>query len=129
MVDQMPEIATVDVDKKRIYLRFIGFLSLEQAQDLKAAYREAINKVGRDYTVVTIFENFTPATDEVQEIISSMIQMASNAGCRKAARVSQGNVLGQMQLGRLQRSVEAAYPVRDCTTIEEADAFLDGAED
>lgn len=124
----MPELATVDVDKKRIYLRFIGFLSKDQALELKEAYRGAIAKVGRGYSIVTIFENFTPGTPEVQEIISSMIQMASNAGCRKAARVSQANVLGQMQLGRLQRSVEAEYPVLDCATIEEADAYLDNDE-
>lgn len=125
----MPELATVDLEKKRIYLRFIGFLSAQEASELKEAYRAAIAKVGRDFTVVTIFENFTPGTAEVQETISSMILMASNAGCRKAARVSKGHVLGQMQLGRLQRSVEAEYPTLDCATIEEADAYLDGDED
>ena len=84
-VEPMPELATVDLEKKRIYLRFIGFLSAQEASELKEAYRAAIAKVGRDYTVVTIFENFTPGTAEVQETISSMILMASNAGCRKAA--------------------------------------------
>jgi hypothetical protein len=35
------------------------------------------------------------------------------------------SVFGQMQLGRLQREVNAAYPVHDCATLAEADTFLD----
>ena len=122
-------LVTVNMAKKRVYLRFKGSLTKAQAEDLREAYRRAITQVGPGYSAVSIFEEFMPGTPEVQEVISSMIQMASNSGCLKAARVSHGNVLGQMQLGRLQRSVEAAYPVRDCTTIEEADAYLDGVED
>jgi hypothetical protein len=123
------ELATVDPSKQRIYLHFRGFLSVEQAKTLKEAYRAAIARAGAGYTVVTIFEDFMPGTPEVQEVISSMILMASEAGCKKAARVSQGNVLGQMQLGRLQKAVEAAYPVKDCSTIDEADAYLDSDEE
>ena len=123
------ELATVDTAKQRVYLRFRGFLSVEQATTLKEAYRDAIARVGSGYTVVTVFEDFMPGTPEVQGVISSMILMASEAGCKKAARVSQGNVLGQMQLGRLQKAVEAAYPVKDCSTIEEADAYLDSDEE
>ena len=67
-----------------------------------------------------------PGTAEVQQVISSMIQMASEGGCTAAARVAQGSVFGQMQLGRLQREVRAGYPVHDCETLAEADAYLDG---
>jgi hypothetical protein len=123
------ELATIDDEKQRIYLRFRGFLSLDQAGVLKEAYRSAIARVGAGYTVVTIFEDFMPGTPEVQEVISSMILMASESGCKKAARVSQGNVLGQMQLGRLQKQVKASYPVRDCETIDQADAYLDSDEE
>ena len=123
------ELATVDPTKQRIYLHFRGFLSVDQANTLKEAYRAAIARVGAGYTVVTIFEDFMPGTPEVQDVISSMILMASEAGCTKAARVSQGNVLGQMQLGRLQKAVQAAYPVKDCSTIDEADAYLDSDEE
>ncbi len=46
-------------------------------------------------------------------------------GCRAAARVGQGGVFGQMQLGRLQREVQAGYSVHDCETLAEADTYLD----
>jgi len=120
------EQVTVDVEKNRIYLYFRGSLSLAQAEALHDAYREAIAKVGRSFTAVSIFEDFIPGTPEVQEVIARMIRMANSNGCRSAARVSQSSVFGQLQLGRLQREVKADYPVKDCQTLAEADLYLDG---
>jgi hypothetical protein len=119
------DLVTVNMAKKRVYLRFRGSLTRAQAENLREAYREAIAEVGPGYTAVSIFEDFMPGTAEVQEVISSMIKMADDGGCRAAARVGQGGVFGQMQLGRLQREVQAAYPVRDCQTLAEADTYLD----
>ena len=42
-----------------------------------------------------------------------MIRMADDGGCRLAARVAQGSVFGQLQLGRLQREVQAGYSVHE----------------
>jgi hypothetical protein len=119
-------LVTVNRVKKRVYLRFCGSLTKAQAENLREAYRAAISQVGPGYTAVSIFENFMPGTAEVQEVISSMIQMADRGGCRAAARVGQGGVFGQMQLGRLQREVQAGYSVYDCETVAEADTYLDG---
>lgn len=119
------DLVTVNMAKKRVYLRFRGSLTKAQAENLREAYRSAIAQVGSGYTAVSIFEDFMPGTAEVQEIISSMIQMADEGGCRAAARVGQGGVFGQMQLGRLQREVQAAYSVHDCETLAEADTYLD----
>ena len=120
------DLVTVDMAKKRVYLRFRGSLTKAQAEDLREAYRGAIAQVGSGYTAVSIFEDFMPGTAEVQEVISSMIQMAAQGGCRAAARVGQGGVFGQMQLGRLQRETRAGYSVYDCDTLAEADTYLDG---
>jgi hypothetical protein len=120
------DLVTVDMTKKRVYLHFRGSLTVAQAEQLKQAYRDAIAQVGPGYTAVSIFEDFMPGTAEVQEVISSMIKMADDGGCRAAARVGQGGVFGQMQLGRLQREVQAAYSVHDCETLAQADAYLDG---
>ena len=119
------DLVTVNMAKKRVYLRFRGSLTKAQAENLREAYRSAIAQVGSGYTAVSIFEDFMPGTAEVQEIISSMIQMADEGGCRAAARVGQGGVFGQMQLGRLQREVQAGYSVHDCETLPEADTYLD----
>lgn len=119
------DLVTVDTAKKRVYLHFRGFLTKAQAEELREAYRKAISQVGPGYTAVSIFEDFMPGTEEVQEVISSMIQMADEGGCRAVARVGQGSVFGQMQLGRLQREVQAGYPVHDCETLDEAEACLD----
>jgi len=119
------DLVTVNEVKKRVYLRFRGSLSKAQAENLREAYRGAIAKVGPGYTAVSIFENFMPGTPEVQVIIASMIKMAGDGGCRAAARVGQGGVFGQMQLGRLQREAKVGYPVHDCETVADADAYLD----
>jgi len=119
------DLVTVNMAKKRVYLRFRGSLTKAQAENLREAYRSAIAQVGSGYTAVSIFEDFMPGTAEVQEIISSMILMADEGGCRAAARVGQGGVFGQMQLGRLQREVQAGYSVHDCETLTEADTYLD----
>ena len=116
---------TVNMAKKRVYIRFRGSLTRAQAEDLREAYRKAITQVGPGYTAVNIFEEFMPGTPEVQEVITSMIQMAGEGGCRAAVRVGQGSVFGQLQLGRLQREAEVGYAVHDCETLEEAEAILD----
>lgn len=123
---QTSDLVTVDMAKKRVYLRFRGSLTKAQAEDLREAYRRAITQVGPGYSAVSIFEEFMPGTSDVQEVISSMIHMASDGGCRAAVRVGQGSVFGQLQLGRLQREAEVGYAVHDCETLEEAEAILDG---
>ncbi len=119
------DLVEVNLEKKRVYLRFRGALTETSAEELKEAYRKAIEEVGPGYTAVSIFEDFVPGSVEIQDIISSMISMADAGGCRLAARVAQGSVFGQLQLGRLQRQVEADYAVHDCETVADADAFLD----
>jgi hypothetical protein len=120
------DLVTVNLAKKRVYLHFRGSLTKVQAEALRDAYRKAIAQVGPGYTAVSIFEDFMPGTAEVQEVISSMIQMADDGGCSAAARVAQGGVFGQLQLGRLQREVQVGYPVHDCQTLAEAETYLDG---
>jgi hypothetical protein len=121
------DLVTVNLDKKRVYIYFRGSLTRTQAEELREAYRKAIAEVGPGYSAVSIFEEFVPGTVEVQEVISSMIKMANDGGCRAVARVAEGSVFGQLQLGRLQREVQADFPVHNCKTLAEAEAYLDEA--
>jgi hypothetical protein len=120
--------AHVDSAKKRIYLVFEGFLSPAQAQALRDAYRDAIAAAGPGYTVLSYFKDFTPGTQEVADLFASMVEMASKGGCRKAARVSSGSVLGPLQMSRLATS-HASYPSRHFETWAEAEAYLDSDAD
>ena len=119
--------AGVDVGKKRVYLIFEGFLSPEEARSLKETYRKAIAEVGAGYTVLSYFKDFTPGTQEVADVFSEMVTMASRAGCRKAARVSSGSLLGPLQMGRVAKGT-SSYPSRHFETWEEAEAYLDRDE-
>jgi len=122
------EKAHVDIGKKRVYLVFEGFLSPEEALKLKETYRKAIADVGAGYTVLSYFKDFTPGTQEVADVFSEMVAMASSAGCRKAARVSSGSLLGPLQMGRVAKGT-SSYPSRQFDTWAEAEAYLDGDED
>jgi hypothetical protein len=124
--NEKTDLVTFNLEKKRVYLRFRGSLTKDQAEELQREYRKAIAEVGPGYTAVSIFEEFVPGTAEVQEVISSMIKMANDGGCRAVARVAEGSVFGQLQLGRLQREVQADFPVHNCKTLTEAEAYLDG---
>jgi hypothetical protein len=120
----LTQSAHVDPVKKRVYLLFEGFLSPAQAQQLKDAYRDAIARVGPGYTVLSYFKDFTPGTQEVADLFASMVDMASAGGCRRAARVSSGSVLGPLQMSRIATS-HASYPSRQFETWDEAEAYLD----
>ena len=119
----LTEIATVDSQKKRIYLVFEGFLSKDQAEDLQERYRRAIAEAGSGFTVLSFFKDFVPGTAEIQDVFRSMIAMASKGGCRKAARTGSGSVMGPLQMGRLAK--ESSYPSHHFDTWEEAEAYLD----
>jgi hypothetical protein len=123
----LTQSAHVDPVRKRVYLVFEGFLSAAEAQRLKDAYRDAIARVGPGYTVLSYFKDFTPGTQEVADLFASMVEMASNGGCRKAARVSSGSVLGPLQMSRIATS-HASYPSRQFETWAEAEAYLDAKE-
>ncbi len=122
--DDLTELARVDPARKRIYLLFEGFLSPGEAEKLKEAYRDAIARTGPGYTVLSYFRDFTPAVAEVAELFASMVEMASRGGCRKAARVSSGSVLGPLQMSRIASS-HASYPSRQFETWDAAETWLD----
>ena len=93
---------------------------------MREAYRDAIARLGRGYTVLTYFTDFV-ATSAVQEEMSAMVELANQGGCRRAARVACDSNLGPYQVRRLaQKSAE--YEHRSFTSIEEAEAYLDGRQ-
>lgn len=122
------QLAQVDAARRRIYLVFEGFLSLEGALKLKDAYQRAIAEVGPGFTVVSYFKDFTPAVPEVADVFTSMIELATKGGCRKAARVTSGSVLGPLQMSRL-ATPRAGYTSCQFESWSEAEAYLDDDRD
>lgn len=114
----------VDAAKNRIYVRFEGFLNIEDAEDVRRAYGEAIAQVDKGFTVLTDARDYLPGTPEVQEIITSMTHMADRGGCAKVARVLGENPLGGYQIDRLAKE-STSYPSQHFKTVEEAEEYLD----
>lgn len=118
------KMTEVDLAKNRIVIYFDGFMTLEEAQMLKEAYRKAIDQVRPGFTVITYAIDYKPGTPEVQNIVSSMTKMAEDGGCSKVARVVGDKPLGGMQINRLAKNV-TTYESRHFATFEEAEAYLD----
>ncbi len=116
-------LARVNLAKRRIYLRFVGPMTLQQVVAMREEYRAAINQVGSGYTVLTYFADFS-ASPEVQEEMSSMVVLANQGGCRRAARVVGDSRSASYQVRRLAQK-DAAYPHRSFSTLAEAEAYLD----
>ena len=64
--NEKTDLVTFNLEKKRVYLRFQGSLTKDQAEELQREYRKAIAEDGPGYTAVSIFEEFLPGTAEVQ---------------------------------------------------------------
>ena len=124
----MSELTRVDKDKNRIYIYFEGFLEEERARKLHDSYKNAIAQVKSGFTVLTYAENYKPGGPQVQEIVSRMVKMAEDAGCKKVARVIGATPLGGMQINRLAK-VSTSYASRHFTTAEEAEAYLDSDDE
>lgn len=122
------ELAQIDVAKNRIHIYFRGFMSFEDAKRLQGAYGEAIKKAKPGFTVLTFAEDFKPGDEKVQDIVVTMTRMASDAGCRKVARVVGSSPLGAMQIRRLAGS-GVQYASRHFRTQAEAEAYLDSDAD
>lgn len=121
------EPVRLDTAKNRIYIRFDGFMDADRAQQLHDAYRDAIAAAQPGFTVVTYTEGYRPGGPEVQEIVTRMVRMAEQAGCRKVARVVGTHPLGAMQINRLAKA-ETTYESRHFPTEAEAEAYLDAKE-
>jgi len=118
------EPVRLDAAKNRIYIRFDGFMDRDRAQQLHDAYRDAIARAQPGFTVVTYTEGYRPGGPEVQEIVTQMVRMADQAGCRKVARVVGSSPLGAMQINRLAKT-ETRYPSKHFATDDEAEVYLD----
>lgn len=114
----------VDTSKNRIYLKFQGFMTLEEAKELRDEYRRAIEQCTHGFTVLTDAVDYKPGKTEIQEVVASMTKMAGEAGCGKVARVVGDRPLGGMQIDRHSKE-QATYPSRHFETMEEAEAYLD----
>lgn len=123
----MPESsAWADVAKNRVYIKFDGYMELEEAEKLRDDVKKALRQIKSGFTILTDARGYKPGTKEVQAVISSIAKMDADAGVSKVARVTGDKPLGGMQIDRLAKeTTENKYPARHFATIEEGEAYLD----
>jgi hypothetical protein len=118
----------VDEAKNRIYLVLEGFHDMEEAVRMREAYREAIAKCRPGFTVLADVSNYKPGAGDVQSVHAEAVKIAEDAGISRVARLVGEKPLGGMQIERIARS-KGHYLAQHFTDAEEAEAFLDAAED
>ncbi|MFO7891244.1 MAG: hypothetical protein R6V04_13010 [bacterium] len=113
-----------DETKNRVYLVFKGTHDLLEATRMRNEYAQAIEQAHPGFTVLADFKDYKPGTKEVQEVHTSAVHLAEEAGVSKVARVMGETPLGEMQISRI-ASKEVSYPSKSFVTVEEAEKFLD----
>ncbi len=106
-----------------LYLKLEGFLTVNEAKDLKKRYGMALQKCRRGFTVFSDISDLRTQTPQVQEIMGKITKMTGDAGVSRVARVVGSNPIAGIQLGRLAKS-ESDFPAGNFKTAEEAIRFL-----
>ena len=107
----------------RLYLKLEGFLTVNEANDLKERYGRALSKCRRGFTVLSDISDLRSQTPQVQEIMQKITKMTGDAGVSRVARIVGLNPIAGIQLGRLAHS-ESKFPAGNFKTPDEAERFL-----
>ena len=114
----------VDSIKNRIYVKIDGSLSVEEAKALEEKYRQAVSQCFTGFSVLNDVSWLRPCSPEVQQILSEITHISSNAGVGKVARVVGETPLAGMQIDRISRT-ESHYHGEHFKTVDEAEVYLD----
>lgn len=106
-----------------LYLKLEGFLTVNEANDLKERYGRALEKCRRGFIVFSDISDLRTQTPQVQEIMGKITKMTGDAGVSRVARVVGHNPIAGIQLGRLAQS-ESDFAAGNFKTAEEAKRFL-----
>ena len=107
----------------RLYLKLEGFLTVNEAMDLKERYGKALSRCRRGFTVFSDISDLRTQTPQVQEIMGKITKMTGDAGVSRVARVVGMNPIAGIQLGRLAHD-KSGFPAGNFKTEEEAERFL-----
>jgi len=110
--------------KNRIYVHLHGDLTVQDAERLKKAYQEALEKCRQGFDVLTEAEGLSPFKGDVQNVLIDICKMINKRGVGRVVRVSGDTPQGAMQLNLLSRSA-GGYVATHFQTFEEAEKFLD----
>ncbi len=114
-----------DTNKNRVYVRIEGSLNIEEAEQLKEAYADAVDKCSPNFTVLNNVAELRPCISEVQEILKEITDIAHQSGVGKVARIVGETPIAGLQIDRISKS-ESHYHGESFKSIDEAEAYLDG---
>jgi len=113
-----------DTNKNRVYVRIEGSLNIEEAEQLKEAYADAVDKCSPGFTVLNDVSELHPCIPEVQEILQKITEIASRSGVGRVARVVGKTPLAGLQIDRISKS-KSHYHGESFKNIDDAEAYLD----
>lgn len=114
--------------KNRIYITLEGSHDIAEAERMYHEYASAIEQCRPGFTVLVDVSSYVPGSEEVQKIHKDAAHFAESHYVGKVARVVGDTPLGGMQIDRIVKH-EAGYETRHFRSVEDAEDFLDGAEE
>jgi hypothetical protein len=106
-------------------LTFRGFSSLDLIEETIKDLKAAVAQLKPGFDVITDISDYKTAKPEIAQAIQRMQVYLKESGMRRVVRiVSDQNVITKMQFKRTSDS--AGYAAEMATSVEEADALLDG---
>lgn len=113
-----------DINKNRIYVRIKGSLNIQEAEQLKEDYVDAVDKCSPGFTVLNNVAELNPCIPEVQEILKEITDIAHQSGIGKVARIVGKTPIAGLQIDRISTS-KSHYHGESFKRIDEAEAYLD----
>lgn len=112
-----------DVEKKRVYISFNGFLSYKEAKKCTDETITATSQFKHGYDVITDISQLKPTLPEVTKEIERTQAHFKNSGVRRGVRIVGQSSLTGMQFKRLSGSI--GYESINVASLDEAEKLLD----
>ncbi|MFC1726863.1 hypothetical protein ACFL4T_14670 [candidate division KSB1 bacterium] len=111
--------------KNRMYLYLEGSPSAVEMLSLKDKFLMELNKCQKGFTVMTIFDNFSPDSQKVFKVAATLTQILKKAGVSKVARVTTNSHIILKKIDQIAKGY-GGYNTGTFRTFEEAEDYLDG---
>ena len=117
----------LDEEKRRIYLKLIGFWSVEEeAREYLALARGAVDQLNGPFTAVVDVSDFKIPKPEIGPLIKESQGYFMSHGMRKSAELISESVFTDMAVEKIKKENNLSEEVRKkFSSLEEAEAWLD----
>lgn len=114
----------LDIEKNRLSVTLSGFISIEEANELKEVITMETQKLAPGFDVINDISNFRLGQDRAGLILKEIIMYLLSIKVNRVVRVVGSSQTGLIQFANYTGNVKA-YTVKYVPTMRDAESFLD----